>query len=474
MRSDQTYRPPRRLGARGLAVATAALVALGALAACSSNSDSSSGSDTNNRSGSNGAQTSSGTQPAGATQTSGGTQKLTVWVDTVRTPGVTAYQKAHPEVDLDIQTIPKTPGYLQTKIGLAKRSNSGMPDVVFLNSPSDIAALASDPLDYAAPLDDLIDSATKSGFADGALAGCTFDGKVYCLRNDIGQVVLWYNKTLMSKFGYQVPTTWAQYQALGEQVAKEHPGYVIGDFGGSKFGADIFFVSSGCPTRDVTASKTVRINTSDPTCTRVADMLQPLVKNKSVSTLDQADPAFAKLGAEDKILMMPGASWYGDFLFKPTYKTPNGELAAAPLPTWPGDDQPYTSSVGGGMYAIYNGDKGAKLTAAYNLIKWLTTDADYQKSQPTYPAYTPAAEAWCQAKATDSFYAEDPCPVLKQEASLLRKTQGMISFAPEWVDTFNQTVVSAARSGKSMTGALSQWGEQLKAAAKNAGYQVTS
>ena len=40
---------------------------------------------------------------------------------------------------------------------------------------------------------------------------CTVNGSVYCLRNDLAQNVLWYNKTLMDKWGYQVPATWEQY-----------------------------------------------------------------------------------------------------------------------------------------------------------------------------------------------------------------------------------------------------------------------
>ena len=45
--------------------------------------------------------------------------------------------------------------------------------------------------------------------------------------------MLWYNKTLMDKFGYTVPTTWQEWAALGQKVATEHPGYIIGNTGDS-------------------------------------------------------------------------------------------------------------------------------------------------------------------------------------------------------------------------------------------------
>ncbi len=37
----------------------------------------------------------------------------------------------------------------------------------------------------------------------------------------------------MKLFGYKVPTTWQQWQAIGENVAKNHPGYIIGSLGNS-------------------------------------------------------------------------------------------------------------------------------------------------------------------------------------------------------------------------------------------------
>jgi multiple sugar transport system substrate-binding protein len=67
--------------------------------------------------------------------------------------------------------------------------------------------------------------------ANVTMAGCTINGTVYCLRNDLAQNLFWYNSALMKQFGYSVPTTWQQWQALGEQVAAHHPGYLVGSAG---------------------------------------------------------------------------------------------------------------------------------------------------------------------------------------------------------------------------------------------------
>ena len=68
-----------------------------------------------------------------------------------------------------------------------------------------------------------------SNFTKGALDPCTVNGKVYCLRNDLAQNVLWFNKTLMDQFGYTVPDDVGGLpDAQREGGARDHPGYIIG------------------------------------------------------------------------------------------------------------------------------------------------------------------------------------------------------------------------------------------------------
>ncbi len=59
----------------------------------------------------------------------------------------------------------------------------------------------------------------------------TVDGHIYGARDNLAPVVFWYNKTLFDKFGYTIPTTWEDYQALGDKLAAEHPGYILGSIG---------------------------------------------------------------------------------------------------------------------------------------------------------------------------------------------------------------------------------------------------
>ena len=89
---------------------------------------------------------------------------------------------------------------------LFDRAGSGWPDVVFSSQNND-ASWASQKSDgkqaFAAALNKgLVPGDVLASSPKGSLNPCTVDGTVYCLRNDLAQAVLWYNKSLMDQFGY--------------------------------------------------------------------------------------------------------------------------------------------------------------------------------------------------------------------------------------------------------------------------------
>ena len=215
-----------------LAVGVAALLA-GTVAACGN--------------GSSGNASSSGGTKDGFTQAPQSSGTLTVWVDSTRVPAAQAYKKAHPDVKLNIVTYDgdaNGSNTLQTKVDLYDRTGSGWPDVVFSAENNEISWAVN--AGFTAPLNEgLIPSSTLNNFATGSLAPCTVNGKVYCLRNDLAADVLWYNAPLMEQWGYQVPTTWPQYEQLGLEVAKQHPGYLVGN-AGDTFTPEIYMWASQC------------------------------------------------------------------------------------------------------------------------------------------------------------------------------------------------------------------------------------
>ncbi len=437
------------------AVGLAAIFAL-VLSACGGSSGSASGSVTKD----------------GFKQAPQSSGPLTVWVDSTRLPAAQAYKKAHPTVKLNIVTYDgdaNGSNTLQTKVDLFNRTGKGWPDVVFSAEQNETSWAVS--AGFAAPLNEgLIPSSTLGNFATGSLNVCTVNGKNYCLRNDLAQVVLWYNAALMKKWGYQVPTTWPQYQQLGEKVAKQHPGYLVGN-AGDTFTPEIYMWASQCQASDITGLRSVTVNVTTPNCERMASLLDALIKAGSMSKLSVFSTAFNK-NEKGKVLMLPGPSWFGGAVFDNAsgLDVPKGQIAVAPIPQWPGSSPATTGNVGGGTWLL--SAHSAHLKEAVDFITWVTTNDAYQADlAPGYPAYAPAAKAWLTHQTSSGYYASDPAPALEQAAGEVWTgwNYGKWSNEAVWATTIDPGLTS----GKTITSMLPAWQTAISNYATAAGYTVS-
>ena len=206
---------------------------------------------------------------------------ITVWVDAVRLPVAKLYVKTHPNVKVKIVTYDGDGNgatTMQTKIQLWNRTGKGWPDVIFTEQANDPVWMGQPPFDFAMNLKGVFPASLLKGWPAPSLAQCTVNGRLVCLQDNLAQEVLYVNKKLMDQFGYKVPTTWQEWAALGTKVAKDHPGYVIGNIGDS-FSHWLYLWPDRCPISQVVAPKTVRINSANAQCTRMAELLDPLIKS---------------------------------------------------------------------------------------------------------------------------------------------------------------------------------------------------
>lgn len=398
--------------------------------------------------------------------------EIVVWADSTRLPSVEAYQKANPDVKMDIVTYDGGAGgstYLQTKVQLFDRTDEGWPDVVF-GAPTDVT-WASKPTSpgetpFAAPLNaDLVDQEVLDGFAKGSLTPCEADGNTYCLRNDIAQVVLWYNDALMTEFGYEVPTTWEEYQALGEKVAVEHPGYLVGSIGDTN-SHESYFWSAACPAQEAESADTLRVALDDPACTRMSTMLDSLIDAGSLTTR-----AFFSQGFDgSKVLMANGPSWYGKYLFDSAFKVPAGQMAAAAPLKWDGESEAVTGNVGGGIWMVSAHSKNLEASTA--LAEWLTTSDENLKDAPTYPAYVAGAEVWLENPANRDYFANDITEAFTVAADAVWTGWANTRFAS--ATAWSSVVLPAITGGASLTDTLPAWQQAITDEAESVGYTVVN
>jgi hypothetical protein len=277
----------------------------------------------------------------------------------------------------------------------------------------------------------------------------------------------------MGKFGYTVPTTWQQWAALGQQVATQHPGYIVGNIGDS-FGHWIYLWANQCPLEQLQGSKLL-INATDVHCTEMASLLDPLIKNGSLPPLSVFSPDFAKKygGANDKVLLMPGPSWYATSLFRDTLHIPAGQITAATPLQWENQTPITTGQVGGGPWIISK--HSANIATAADFVTWATTvynpDPSGANARPGYPAYAPVAAKWLTGMATNSYFAADPTPALKAAAADIWKGWSIVTYPDQPV--WSNTVVTGLVAGKSLSSLLPAFGSALAQAAQAANYQVS-
>jgi ABC-type glycerol-3-phosphate transport system substrate-binding protein len=418
------------------------------------------------------------TSASSAVASSTASGNLTVWVDSVRLPDAKAYQAAHPNVHLNIVTFDGDGNgatSLQTKIQLWNKAGSGWPDVIFSEQVNDPVWMAQAPFNFAADMGAALGKDVTSKWPATSLAQCTVNGTLVCIQDNLAPDVLWVNQKLMTQFGYTVPTTWQDWAALGQKVAKDHPGYVIGTSGES-FGAWIYFWGNQCPLESKVSGTNVTINPTDVHCTEMASLLDPLIKNGTVPPLSVFTPDFAKKygGADDKVLMMPGAAWYAQAVFDSTLKIPAGQITAAAPLQWGADTPVVTGQIGGGPWIISK--HSSNPSAAADFVLYSTTqfqpDPAGKDARPGLPGYGPLATGWLAGMAQNKYFAADPTPAIKAAADQIWQGWNLVTYPDQPV--WSNTVVTGLVAGKSLSSLMPAFGKALSQAAKAAGYTVAS
>jgi len=398
---------------------------------------------------------------------------VTVWIDAARKPAADKYVATHPDKKDMVKFEIVDRGQFAAKVLLFNNSGSGWPDVVFAEAQIvmyNADAAHNFPLD----LTPWVDKKIIDAFVPGSLDPCyTSDKKLLCLRNDLAPMVLWYNKPLMDQFGYQVPTTWEDFIALSDQVAKDHPGYVMGSAGSP----DVhLFWPSQCPIANEISVAKVQINATDPKCVRVAKMIDHMIGNGTMSKYGQFDPKYIELANNNKILMMEDAAWMGDFVFggKPDssyYKTADHQLAAALPLKWKDEDKAYTGAWGGAAWMVSRHTKNPRLAA--DIAIYMTTDIEVGKLVGTMPAYGPAAEEWKKGMDTNPLYAMNPYDIMKQAAGLV-STAAFTDGVRYSIGEGLKPLTTAIEQDKPVEPTLPDCQKQLQILAEKEGYEVVT
>ena len=347
-----------------------------------------------------------------------GANSLLIYVDPVREPACLAFQeKMAGEAEVTCEVVGQEE--ILTKVQLSNQTGEGWPDVTF--NPSNNVGIYQDPLNgYALNLDDYVDPAIIEGY-EGSGDWCLIDGSYWCLKNDLAQTVLWYDTVIFEELGLTVPTTMDEFSATALKL--EGTGYVAGAIGDQGFYAGYLW-PSGCPISQVVDTDTVRINPDAVECTRVFELVQPLVDAGVLDTRGSFDAGFIEdVARQQNVAMTIGPSWWGEFVIRPedSWGIEAGRMTAAEMPTWTGESTAWSGEWGGGVWVGNANHPNPQLVA--DAVVFLATDPDMREDKVTFPGYGPAFKKWRQRLIEDPFYAADPTEAMVIQAPKIRQTE---------------------------------------------------
>lgn len=402
---------------------------------------------------------------------------ITIWVDAPRLPGAKLYAELMKKT-VDVKVELHAQADLVQKVALFNRVKKGWPDVVF-GPPNDVSVLRD--ADNAMALNKLAPASFWKDMEAGNQWCKGADGQYYCVKNDLAQTVLWVNTKLMKDFGYTVPKTMADFEKIGLDIAKNHPGYSVGALG-AQGAYSSFLWPSQCPVNQATSATAVKIAPNSPKCTRATTLLNNLINAGVMSTSAPWDADFIKdFGAANKVVMTIGPSWFGEFVIRPagSWNVPAGQITAAPMPLWAGEKVNYSGEWGGGIYTVSPHSKYPKEALAFAIFmvsdKRNVVDVknpDGSKGAPTFPASQKGNAFWKAKVSADKYYAADPYPAMLEQSKKIFSGEKPVSYDSN--GAMEGTFSNELKKTKDAQKALDAFAAYATNLAKQLGYKVTT
>jgi multiple sugar transport system substrate-binding protein len=402
---------------------------------------------------------------------------ITIWTDADRAAIAEAFKADHPELEVNVETYDGNSGgsdSFHTKISLFDQAGEGWPDVVWSTQVND-ASWAAKEINgvqaFAAALDQgVIDQEWLDGYTSGALDPVTVDGHVYGARDNLAPVLFWYNKALFDEFGYDIPETWEEYEALGEKLSSEHPGYILGSIGDPFTAVLTNMWSAQAPIYTVDGDA-FSADFSDDHTTRMIDLMDNMFANGSLAIDGLFTPDFpAKY--KDKVLGIPGPTWFtGAIIQNPDIlAAPEGTWGAGMPLHWDGEDIA-TGNVGGGFW--YGSSHSTNLKAVGEFLQYATSGPKSVELITGLPAYASTASDWLDVQVDSGYWADSDKfkEVVDTGANNIWLGWGAtLSFSsePAWAEI----VAPALASGQTIASVAEEWQKRYENDAQVNGYTV--
>lgn len=260
------------------------------------------------------------------------------------------YQKAHPEVEVNVVTMAQDDIVAQLNTSLSSGTYDGLPDIVLIEDYKIQGYLTSYPNEFA----DMSDVARPEDFAAYKTGVNQIDGKMYGIPFDSGVAATFYRTDLIEQAGYtqedMQDLTWEKYIEIGKAV-KEKCGVEMCTLDPSDIGQiRMMMQSAGTWYTDENGNVNLKDNQGLKDAINVYKNLVDSGITKQVADWDQFVGAFNN----GEVASVVTGCWIAPSIKKAVDQS--GKWAVAPFPKMEANaDSVNASSIGGaGWYVLKN------------------------------------------------------------------------------------------------------------------------
>jgi multiple sugar transport system substrate-binding protein len=392
---------------------------------------------------------------------------LTYWTWTPSAQAqVAAFEKAYPKVDVKLVNAgTNTDEY--TKLQNVVDAGSGAPDVAqieYYALPQ--FALSNALLDLRQyGLADL-----KTKYTASTWNSVDIGGKLYGLPQDSGPMAMFYNATVFTKYGIQVPTTWDDYIAAARKLHAADPKkYIASDTGDAGFTTSMIWQAGGHP-MTVDGTK-VKIDFADAGSRKWATAWSQLLTGGLLAPIPGWNDEWYKALGDGTIATLVTGAWMPGVLQSSVAKAA-GDWRVAPIPTY--DGTPVTAENGGGGQSVLRQSKSPALAAAF--VRWLNSDPASLKIFTDSGGF-PSTVAELQAPAfldheSKYFGGQKINQVLTAAAGKVAPGWSYLPFEVYANSIFGDTVGQSYVRKSDLSAGLASWQQRLVSYGKQQGFDV--
>ena len=210
----------------------------------------------------------------------------------------------------------------------------------------------------------------KPDFTAAAWGQVTRGDSIYGLPQDVGPTGQLFRTDLFGKAGIAAPTTWDTYAADAKTI-KDKTGAYITDLPGNSMSPIVALLwQAGAKPFAFDGDKTVTIDLSSPTVTKVVSFWNDLIQKDLVATDAQLNDNWYQSMAAGKYASWLAAAW-GPVFLQGTAASTSGLWSATTLPQWDAS-KPSSGNQGGSADVVMQGSKNP--IAAAQLVKFINDD----------------------------------------------------------------------------------------------------